>query len=115
MQHLLSLPKSSGKAKSPSPSVLVVSPTRELALQTSATLSSLCTLLGFKSVCLFGGMPKNEQIAQLRQDGLKVVVGTPGRVLDLVNEGSVSFEKFVLLRSSRFLPWAASDAVVCKG
>lgn len=93
MQHLLSLPSSSGRPAVPSPSILIVSPTRELALQTSATLTTLCTLLGFKSVCLFGGMPKQEQVALLRQDGLKVVVGTPGRVLDLVNDGAVSFEK----------------------
>ncbi|KAL7416919.1 P-loop containing nucleoside triphosphate hydrolase protein [Mrakia frigida] len=97
MQHLLSLPQTSGRTAVPSPSILVVSPTRELALQTSATLTALCTLLGFKSVCLFGGMPKGEQVALLRQEGLKVVVGTPGRVLDLVNDGAVSFEKVTYL------------------
>lgn len=93
MQHLLSLPPSPKSVSGASPSILIVSPTRELALQTSSTLSSLCTLLGFRSVCLFGGMPKQEQVKELRQPGLKVVVGTPGRVLDLVNDGAVDFSK----------------------
>lgn len=95
MQHVISTASSAGKHAVASPQVLIVSPTRELALQTAETLSSLCDLLGYKCVCLFGGMPKTQQVQELRQPGLKVVVGTPGRVLDLVNDGAVKFDKSV--------------------
>lgn len=81
----------------PAPQVLVVSPTRELALQTAETLTMLCDLLKYKAVCLYGGMPKPEQVRLLNQKDLKVVVGTPGRVLDLLNDGAVSFDRVTYL------------------
>jgi hypothetical protein len=75
-------------------SVLVVAPTRELALQTHDTLSALGGPLGIASVAVFGGVPKDPQVRMLRnlnkgKDGLttRVVVGTPGRILDLVQDG----------------------------
>ncbi|KAF8213799.1 P-loop containing nucleoside triphosphate hydrolase protein [Mycena galopus ATCC 62051] len=75
-------------------SVLVVAPTRELAIQTHDTLCALGAPLGIASVAVFGGVPKEPQVRMLRnlnkgKDGLttRVVVGTPGRILDLVQEG----------------------------
>ncbi|KAF7340191.1 ATP-dependent RNA helicase DBP3 [Mycena venus] len=75
-------------------SVLVVAPTRELALQTHDTLSALGKPLGIASVAVFGGVPKEPQVRMLKslnkkKDGLttRVVVGTPGRILDLVQDG----------------------------
>ncbi|KAJ7652037.1 DEAD-domain-containing protein [Mycena polygramma] len=77
-------------------SVLVVAPTRELAIQTHDTLSKLGEPLGIASVAVFGGVPKEPQIRMLRNlnkarvgPGLttRIVVGTPGRILDLVQEG----------------------------
>ncbi|KAJ7232832.1 P-loop containing nucleoside triphosphate hydrolase protein [Mycena haematopus] len=75
-------------------SVLVVAPTRELALQTHDTLSALGAPLGIASVAVFGGVSKDPQVRMLRnlnkgKDGLttRVVVGTPGRILDLVQDG----------------------------
>ncbi|KAJ7795691.1 P-loop containing nucleoside triphosphate hydrolase protein [Mycena olivaceomarginata] len=80
-------------------SVLVVAPTRELALQTHDTLSALGGPLGIASVAVFGGVPKEPQVRMLRnlnkgKDGLttRVVVGTPGRILDLVQDGALRFE-----------------------
>lgn len=76
-------------------SVLVVAPTRELALQTHDTLSALGKPFGIASVAVFGGVPKEPQVNMLRnarkvKDGLttRIVVGTPGRILDLVQEGA---------------------------
>ncbi|KAJ7630381.1 DEAD-domain-containing protein [Roridomyces roridus] len=76
-------------------SVLVVAPTRELALQTHETLSALGAPLGIASVAVFGGVAKDPQVRMLRnmnkeKNGLttRVVVGTPGRILDLVQEGA---------------------------
>lgn len=76
-------------------SVLVVAPTRELAIQTHETLSALGKPFGIASVAVFGGVPKEPQIRMLRsaskaKDGMvtRIVVGTPGRILDLMQEGA---------------------------
>jgi ATP-dependent RNA helicase DBP3 len=66
--------------------VLVVAPTRELALQTHETLSAFGAPFGITSVALFGGVPKDEQAKSLRKSP-RIVVGTPGRILDFVNDG----------------------------
>ena len=75
-------------------SVLVVAPTRELAIQTHETLSALGKPFGIASVAVFGGVPKEPQVKMLRnaskgKDGMvtRIIVGTPGRILDLVQEG----------------------------
>jgi ATP-dependent RNA helicase DBP3 len=99
LTHILSLP--SPKASEPPISILILAPTRELALQTDSTLSSISTpLSSIASVCLFGGVPKDAQVKMLRnmnKDGRKtrVVVGTPGRVLDLVREGECDLSQYV--------------------
>lgn len=72
--------------------VLVVAPTRELAIQTHDTLHALGEPFGISSVCIYGGVDKEPQKRALRgaaNDGktLRIVVGTPGRILDLMNEG----------------------------
>lgn len=76
-------------------SVLVVAPTRELAIQTHDTLSALGKPFGIASVAVFGGVPKDPQIKMLKnaskaKDGMvtRIVVGTPGRILDLMQEGA---------------------------
>ena len=75
-------------------SVLVVAPTRELALQTHNTLSTLGEPFGIASVAVFGGVSKEPQAKILRhsakpRDGMttRIIVGTPGRILDLVEDG----------------------------
>ncbi|KAG6845281.1 hypothetical protein H0H87_011432 [Tephrocybe sp. NHM501043] len=75
-------------------SVLVVAPTRELAIQTHDTLSALGKPFGIASVAVFGGVPKEPQVRMLKNankgsDGLttRIIVGTPGRILDLMQEG----------------------------
>ena len=67
--------------------VLVVSPTRELASQTYDNLVLLTDKVGLQSCCVYGGVPKDEQRYQLKRS--QVVVATPGRLLDLIQEGSV--------------------------
>jgi ATP-dependent RNA helicase DBP3 len=73
--------------------LLVLAPTRELALQTFDTVSALGKFVGIDAVCLFGGMSRDEQVRQVRQKDVRVVVGTPGRILDLANSGDVDFSK----------------------
>lgn len=92
LQHLVSASKAPAKKtkKGPNVSVLVIAPTRELAKQTHDNLLMLAPSLGFGSVCLFGGVPKSEQLRELNgSPPVRIVVGTPGRVLDLAREGSV--------------------------
>ncbi|KAI5119786.1 hypothetical protein M0805_006584 [Coniferiporia weirii] len=69
-------------------SVLALAPTRELALQTHDTFTSLGAPFGLKSVALYGGVDKGPQRRALIEDGAAMVVGTPGRILDLLDEGA---------------------------
>ncbi|KAJ1328328.1 hypothetical protein BSLG_010060 [Batrachochytrium salamandrivorans] len=69
------------------PLTLVLSPTRELAMQIQDQLSQFGKAMGIKSVCIYGGMPKWEQRNALKQ-GMHVIVATPGRLIDLFEEDS---------------------------
>ena len=69
--------------------ILILEPTRELAMQTEEVCSQAGSTCGITSVCLYGGVPKPPQIKALAA-GAAVAVATPGRLLDLSNEGSAS-------------------------
>ncbi len=73
------------------PQALVVAPTRELAVQVSADLASAGRLLGARVLTIYGGRAYEPQIEALRK-GVDVVVGTPGRLLDLAQQGQLSLE-----------------------
>ncbi|KAJ8518201.1 hypothetical protein ONZ45_g4704 [Pleurotus djamor] len=108
LSQLLSSPPSS-----PGVTVLVVAPTRELAVQTHDTLSALGEKFGIGSVAVFGGVSKEGQVKLLQaKQGKKskvvtrIVVGTPGRIKDLVEEGSCDLsgvEYLVLDEADRML------------
>lgn len=72
------------------PRALVVTPTRELALQVEKVLVSLKT--GLRSVVLYGGVGYATQRLALKS-GVDVVVGTPGRILDMVGQGKLSLSR----------------------
>ncbi|WP_243859594.1 DEAD/DEAH box helicase [Amycolatopsis arida] len=67
------------------PQVLVVVPTRELCLQVTHDLTDAAKHLGVRTLAIYGGRPYDTQIAALRK-GVEVVVGTPGRLLDLAEQ-----------------------------
>jgi len=67
---------------------LVLVPTRELAMQVSDALSPLAHSLRIDVRLIAGGMPYAKQIRSLEK-GVEVVVATPGRLVDLINRGSV--------------------------
>ncbi len=70
---------------------VIVSPTRELAMQTHAAIQPLAALVGLTSVCLYGGASKDEQRVLLRQPGgVDIIVATPGRLKDFMSEEAVS-------------------------
>ncbi|MEM9666366.1 MAG: DEAD/DEAH box helicase, partial [Bacteroidota bacterium] len=65
---------------------LVLTPTRELALQVTRALHTYGAHLRARTVTVYGGQPYGPQIKQLRR-GTDVVVGTPGRLIDLMERG----------------------------
>jgi ATP-dependent RNA helicase RhlE len=95
---------------SPSPArhpvrALILAPTRELAMQVHENVVTYSKHLPLRSVCIYGGVDIKPQIAELRE-GREIVVATPGRLLDHVQQKSVSFaavEVLVLDEADRML------------
>jgi ATP-dependent RNA helicase RhlE len=95
---------------SPSPArhpvrALILAPTRELAMQVQESVKTYSKYLGLRSVCIYGGVDMRAQIAELKE-GREVVVATPGRLLDHVEQKTVSFgsvEFLVLDEADRML------------
>jgi ATP-dependent RNA helicase RhlE len=84
---------------------LVLTPTRELAAQVAESVATYGRHLPFKSTVVFGGVKINPQIAALRK-GVDILVATPGRLLDLYQQGEVKFsdlEVLVLDEADRML------------
>jgi superfamily II DNA/RNA helicase len=78
------------------PQALVVVPTRELCLQVTHDLRDAGRLLGVRIAPVYGGRPYEQQIAALRK-GIDVVVGTPGRLLDLAEQRQLVLGKVRML------------------
>ena len=67
---------------------LVMVPTRELAVQVRTELDRLGKFKGLRSVAIYGGQPINRQLEALSR-GVQIVVGTPGRLIDHINRGTL--------------------------
>jgi len=78
------------------PQALVVAPTRELAVQVAADLTSAGARLGARVLTIYGGRAYEPQIDSLRR-GVDVVVGTPGRLLDLAQQGHLTLDSARIL------------------
>ncbi|MDE0884122.1 MAG: DEAD/DEAH box helicase [Myxococcota bacterium] len=72
--------------RAPGPRALILAPTRELATQIDAEIRSLARYTRVKAVTVFGGVSAHGQIKALRANP-EIVVGCPGRVLDLIGQG----------------------------
>jgi ATP-dependent RNA helicase RhlE len=84
---------------------LVLTPTRELADQVFTNVKHYSKFLDLRAAVIFGGVNQNPQITNLR-NGVDVLVATPGRLLDLENQGHLSLSKveiFVLDEADRML------------
>jgi ATP-dependent RNA helicase RhlE len=84
---------------------LIVTPTRELAIQIGESFKAYGRHTGLTSTVIFGGVNQNPQTSALRS-GVDIVVATPGRLLDLINQGFLSLrdvEIFVLDEADRML------------
>ena len=84
---------------------LILTPTRELAIQVGQALRSFNTKPGAKILTVYGGSDISRQMIQLER-GVHVVVGTPGRVIDLMERGKLKLENlawFVLDEADEML------------
>lgn len=87
------------------PRTLILAPTRELASQIKESLDKYGQNLKLKSAVIFGGVGQGAQVAALR-GGLDFLIATPGRLLDLMNQGHVKLDAiqiFVLDEADRML------------
>ncbi len=76
--------------------VLILTPTRELAAQVGDSVALYSKNLRLSSAVVFGGVKINPQRMKLRK-GVDVLVATPGRLLDLYNQGAVKFKQLEVL------------------
>ncbi|CAB4068585.1 DDX43 [Lepeophtheirus salmonis] len=77
------------------PNVLVLSPTRELALQIADEVKKY-EYRGIKSVCVYGGGDRKAQVKVVTQ-GVQIVIATPGRLNDLIESGCIAVESITYL------------------
>ena len=84
---------------------LVVTPTRELAIQIEESFTEYGKHTGLYNTVIFGGVKQGQQVSALKR-GVDVLIATPGRLLDLINQGYISLrdiEYFVLDEADQML------------
>jgi len=95
------------------PRILVLTPTRELANQINDAAKDYGKYMRFKCACILGGMPYREQLKRLSAQ-VDMVVATPGRLIDLLDRGSINLsqvEMLVLDEADRMLDMGFIDDV----
>lgn len=103
----LSLEKEKSKAKRVT-RCLVVAPTRELAIQISNSFKAYSKNLEIRTVPIYGGVSQKPQVKRLAK-GVEVIVATPGRLLDLINQG------FIKLGDIRYFVLDEADLMLDMG
>ncbi|PLW91881.1 MAG: DEAD/DEAH box helicase [Marinilabiliales bacterium] len=84
---------------------LIVTPTRELAIQIGESFTTYGKYTGLKNTVIFGGVNQNPQVQAVKR-GIDILIATPGRLLDLINQGFIKLgdiEYFVLDEADRML------------
>ena len=84
---------------------LIVTPTRELAIQIADSFTDYGKFTGIRNTVVFGGVKQGSQVNALKR-GVDVLVATPGRLLDLIDQGYISIKQvkyFVLDEADRML------------
>lgn len=84
---------------------LILAPTRELAIQISDSFSDYGKGLKLKHTVVYGGVSQNPQTTLLRK-GIDILIATPGRLIDLMNQGFIKLDKiefFILDEADRML------------
>ncbi|HWG90910.1 MAG TPA: DEAD/DEAH box helicase [Candidatus Thermoplasmatota archaeon] len=85
------------RVKGPGIKALVLAPTRELVVQVTRDLNTYAEGTEFRAVAVYGGVPYEPQIAELRDPATTCIVATPGRLLDLLARKSVSLDDIQFL------------------
>ncbi|TWR27470.1 DEAD/DEAH box helicase [Mucilaginibacter pallidiroseus] len=75
---------------------LVLTPTRELAIQIADSFTAYGKNTGLKNLVIFGGVSQNPQTDALKR-GVDILIATPGRLLDLMNQGYISLQQLRIL------------------
>ncbi len=96
LQRLAPLATSSTSPAKHPVRVLVLAPTRELAIQVEESFKAYAKHLPIRSTCVYGGSDMRAQIAELKR-GVEVLVATPGRLLDHVQNKTVMFNQVSVL------------------
>ncbi|EEY64135.1 ATP-dependent RNA helicase DBP2, putative [Phytophthora infestans T30-4] len=78
------------------PIVLMIAPTRELAVQIQAECNKFGASSKIKNTCVYGGVPKGGQIADLRR-GVEICICTPGRMIDMLSMGKTNLRRVTYL------------------
>lgn len=94
LQRLNELPKQTGKKRDIR--ALILAPTRELVSQISERFHAYGHHANLKHMTIYGGVSQVPQVKQLRR-GVNIVIATPGRLLDLMNQGSVRLDHIDML------------------
>ncbi len=98
-----------GPARGPRPiRTLILTPTRELAIQIDESIAAYGSNLGLRHAVIFGGVGQKPQTDALRA-GIDILVATPGRLLDLMNQG------FVILKNVSFFVLDEADRMLDMG
>jgi len=93
------------KAVPNSPRALILAPTRELASQIGESFLDYGQCLKLRTTCIFGGVGQGRQVVSMNR-GVHILVATPGRLLDLMNQGYIKLDRlevFVLDEADRML------------
>ncbi len=77
------------------PRALILAPTRELALQIDRTVQPIARSVGLFTTQIYGGVPQNRQVGAL-QRGVDIIVGTPGRIEDLIEQGRLDLSEVTI-------------------
>ncbi|MGR2752724.1 DEAD/DEAH box helicase [Agromyces arachidis] len=77
------------------PRALILAPTRELALQIDRTVQPIAQSVGLFTTQIYGGVPQGRQVGAL-QRGVDIVIGTPGRVEDLIEQGRLDLSEVAI-------------------
>jgi translation initiation factor 4A len=84
------------KAKKPYVQAIFLSPTRELAKQTDDVTNAIGGMMGIKTHICIGGTKVTEDTSKIRE-GIDIMIGTPGRVYDLLNRGLIDTKKLKIM------------------
>ena len=103
--QLMHLQQQNSERKQTQLQTLILTPTRELAIQIGESVRAYGHFLNIKHQVIFGGVPQYSQVQAIRR-GVDIIVATPGRLLDLMQQGHINLNNikyFVLDEADRML------------